>query len=470
MQEIPAFRHPHDHEAPERLRIVPWPDSPPGRFSFPPSHPYLEYCWVPILGPTGCLLWRRLATMATAQSSGAEIERAELASDMGVGAHGRRAILDRSLRRICDFGLARFEDEKTLLVKTGLPLLSPRHVRGLGTVPREAHERFTPQALRDSRDNPLLSAALSYAERGWPVLPLHPEEKAPDGKLVPRGLHDATCDERTIRAWWEASPRANIGIRTGGGIDVLDVDGPRSLLSDISASPIVPGALVETGRGFHLYFACGGLPSRAALLAGIDVKGAGGYVVAPPSIHPSGSQYRFVDPRSGEQLIGPPPGPFPAPPPALVELCRRSPNPLPAAEPVRIDASAYARVALEGECSAVASTPVGARNDRLNRAAFAAGTLVGSGVLDGAQATEHLVSAALRAGLPEAEARRTISSGLRAGSERPRDLSLAGERAENSAAVAHPTSSASLSRVPHQRPGFQSGSPTAMRPTRRPRL
>ncbi len=50
--------------------------------------------------------------------------------------------------------------------------------------------------------NPLLAAALEYARRGWPVLPLAPRGKAPLGALVPRGLNDATTDPERIRQWW----------------------------------------------------------------------------------------------------------------------------------------------------------------------------------------------------------------------------------------------------------------------------
>jgi hypothetical protein len=101
----------------------------------------------------------------------------------------------------------------------------------------------------------------------------------------------------------------------------------------------------------------------------------------------------------------------------------------PSRPPIRLDAGTYAAAALRGECVDVAATPEGSRNHRLNRAAFAAGTLVGAGALDDHQAVELLLGAALAVGLSETEARRTIASGLSAGRDRPRQLDSLGPAA-----------------------------------------
>ena len=274
-----------------------------------------------------------------------------------------------------------------------------------------------------SEANSHLAAALAYAEAGWPVFPVQPRAKAPDGRLAPHGLNDATCDPRRIRTWWSASPTANVGLRTGVGIDVLDIDGPLSLLTGAGHPPLPGAPLVHTGRGWHLYLASSGLPTRAAVIPGIDTRGAGGYVVAPPSRHPAGHRYHFVDPASGRALASHVPDRLPPAPDWLIRLARPLRPPGPAnPEPIRLDTAAYARAALAGECAAVAATPEGSRNHRLNRAAFAAGTLVGAGALDSSAATEALVGAAVASGLAESEARRTVASGLSAGVERPRQL------------------------------------------------
>jgi hypothetical protein len=72
-----------------------------------------------------------------------------------------------------------------------------------------------------------LAAALAYASAGIQVFPLAPRSKVP---LIParnggHGLHDATTNDVIIRSWWAATPRANIGLRTGIGFDVIDLDG-----------------------------------------------------------------------------------------------------------------------------------------------------------------------------------------------------------------------------------------------------
>ena len=82
--------------------------------------------------------------------------------------------------------------------------------------------------------------------------------------------------------------------------------------------------------------------------------------------------------------------------------------------------SAYGREALRREADAVASAPEGTRNDTLNRAAFSIGTLIGGGAIDRATAEAELMTAARSCGLSDAEARRTIASGLGSGVQQPR--------------------------------------------------
>lgn len=143
-------------------------------------------------------------------------------------------------------------------------------------------------------DSPVLAAALTYARRGWHVLPCVPGGKAPLGQLVPRGLHNATTDERTIRQWLAECPTMNLGIRTGAvsGLLVLDIDpahdGSDSLAGlELQHGRLPPTPLVLTGRGgFHHYFKHPGghVPNQIGSLgAGIDLKADNAYVVAPPS-------------------------------------------------------------------------------------------------------------------------------------------------------------------------------------------
>lgn len=147
-------------------------------------------------------------------------------------------------------------------------------------------------------------AALSYAERGWPVFPLSPGRKEP---LIARtaggnGFHDATTDPRKIDEWWHDFPEANIGNPPSEREVVIDVD-PRAG-GDASLDELAHrlGPLPETvttktgGGGWHYRFLIPqGTDLPARLAPGVDLKGGGsGYVVLPPSLHESGRLYLWV--------------------------------------------------------------------------------------------------------------------------------------------------------------------------------
>lgn len=139
-------------------------------------------------------------------------------------------------------------------------------------------------------------AALWYAERGHLVFPLRVGQKVP---ATAHGFKDATTDPATVRAWWTREPTYNIGLATGHRFDVIDVDGEdgtESLLNlDVEGLTPPTVGLVRTPRGFHLYIAPTGDGCATAVRPGIDYRGLGGYVVAPPSIV-EGSGYRWLDP------------------------------------------------------------------------------------------------------------------------------------------------------------------------------
>lgn len=133
----------------------------------------------------------------------------------------------------------------------------------------------------------LHAAALWYAGAGLHVFPLTPGSKIP----LPgsRGFKDATTDAEQITAWWSATPDLNIGIATGHLVDVVDVDGPAGVRTWIDLYDDLPYVLgkVSTPRpgGNHLYvIAVPGRGNKAGIMPGIDYRGTGGYVVAPPSV------------------------------------------------------------------------------------------------------------------------------------------------------------------------------------------
>jgi hypothetical protein len=144
----------------------------------------------------------------------------------------------------------------------------------------------------------LLSAALKLAERGMRVFPCRPQDKRP---ATAHGVLDATTDAGVIAAWWRQAD-FNIGIATGAasGIMVLDVDDLdaeaelRKLESTHGALPATVEAV--TARGRHLFFKWPKQDIRnsaSKIAPGIDVRGNGGYIIAPPSLHPSGKRYAW---------------------------------------------------------------------------------------------------------------------------------------------------------------------------------
>jgi hypothetical protein len=145
----------------------------------------------------------------------------------------------------------------------------------------------------------LLAAALVYAARGWPVFPVNGKEP-----LTARGFKDASLDPAGIRAWFDCYPEAGVAIATGAvsGLVVLDEDTPHGgggSLAQLSRLPETYTVLTG-GGGKHYYFAHPGEPvpcSAGKLGPGLDVRGDGGYVVAPPSVHASGRPYKMLHER-----------------------------------------------------------------------------------------------------------------------------------------------------------------------------
>lgn len=147
----------------------------------------------------------------------------------------------------------------------------------------------------------MLDHALEYARLGFRVMPLRPRAKVP---ATEHGCKDATTDEDTIRNWWTLWPRANIGIATGEGLVVVDIDNDKDKGKTGSDSlrtwERAHGELPETvtcltgSGGVHLYYwSPEQYRNAASLLPDVDIRADGGYVVAPPSVHPNGRTYEW---------------------------------------------------------------------------------------------------------------------------------------------------------------------------------
>lgn len=174
----------------------------------------------------------------------------------------------------------------------------------------------------------VLDAALSYARRGWSVIPMH----SPAGDGCSCGRFDCTAIGKhprirweaamhepataaAILGWWEQWPDANVGVVTGevSGVVVLDVD-PRhnggDTLIELESEwgpPPVTAVDITGGGGWHYWFASTGDPIPSVELGpGLDVKGQGGVAVAPPSRHASGRSYRWLVPPDSLDLAAAP--------------------------------------------------------------------------------------------------------------------------------------------------------------------
>jgi putative DNA primase/helicase len=331
--------------------------------------------------------------------------------------------------------------------------------------------------------NPCLEAALDYAARGWPVLPCSPQQKRPllaadkgaDGKAVrgTGGLSKATVDVDQIAAWWRKWPKAMVAVATGADrCFVLDFD-PRvdaetgevfelgalkaALEQQIGGDlPQSLTAITQSG-GVHVWLRWpddGGEPirNRGNLPEHVDVRGAGGYVIMPPSVMATGAAYRWMKGRGpGEVEIADAPA-------SLVALLRstggrsrpqadvagvaasgetHAGDAAPARGPARGNAHPvgdgdrkeiaqrkYALAALDNACRDVRTAGSGARNAQLNAAAFAVAQFVAAGVLDAGIARASIEAAARdNPGRDDAgQLAATIDSGWSAGLAQSRDM------------------------------------------------
>jgi hypothetical protein len=146
-----------------------------------------------------------------------------------------------------------------------------------------------------------MKAALDYGRLGWSVIPIEPRGKRP---LVRWQVYQHRHPDATeVAEWFRRWPDANIAVVTGivSGVVVLDLDPRHGADTSLQALEHKHGSIAETveartgGGGRHLYFAHPGeiLHNRVGLAPGVDLRGDGGYVVAPPSVHASGASYRW---------------------------------------------------------------------------------------------------------------------------------------------------------------------------------
>lgn len=308
---------------------------------------------------------------------------------------------------------------------------------------------------------PFLSAALAAARRGWPVFPVRAGNKCPAlhgydscphtgicAESHQKWEQRATTDPDRIRAAWSAGA-FNIGVATGpAGLVVIDLDQPKgpddqppppwnqpgvTTGEDVFAVlceraghrvPYDTHTVITPRGGVHLYYQApagvqlrntGGDTGRG-LGWHIDTRAHGGYVLAPGSTVGTGT-YRLLDDRD--------PAPLPG---WIVERLRPTPLP-PPARPVPVTSSRRARylqAAIDAETDKVTSAPPGQRNAALYAAAVALGQLAAGGALTESDVTDTLLRAAHKhigiGAYSARQAAQTITSGLRTGANRPRQV------------------------------------------------
>jgi hypothetical protein len=285
--------------------------------------------------------------------------------------------------------------------------------------------------------NTVKAAAVAYLLEGVSVIPLIGKKAA----IGWANYQNSRAINRDIVEWDRSRKLQNIGVVCGkvsGNLVVIDLDGAAAVAAFEAEFPQLCRSTftVRTNSGKHIYLYINQLPANRKVSLGtdhngIEIRGNGCYVVAPPSIHPDSHlpyvvcnhvpplripQLRLVaawlDALASENKPDSTPPP-PAPPPqyrhSFVEPGKiRSPR-------------AWTIAAVSNECRAVQTAREGMRNDRLNTAAYNLGQIVGIGWLTWNEAERVLADAAKGAGLGERESLNTIQSGLRKGSSEPRD-------------------------------------------------
>jgi putative DNA primase/helicase len=327
----------------------------------------------------------------------------------------------------------------------------------------------------------MCSAALQYARSGWPVFPCRERDEAYQVRGETRlrkakapytgaGVKDATTDEGVINGWWKRWPNAMIGVAMGhNGLFALDFDprvdpdtGEIFTLETLKAEleemigcplPVSLAAVTQSG-GVHVYLKQprdGGpeIRNRGNLPRHVDVRGIGGYVIAPPSVMTeTGGRYRWLSGRQGMEPV--------EAPARLIEILRskgggkassggsgemsRPSRPSPGGpeglDPQDQARRRYALTALDSELKELAATPIGGgRHGGRNRGIYFAALKLG-GYIPGGWLSESVVRASLldviRA-MPNNDdpqgAEKTMENGLRDGMASPHDMSGVGTRA-----------------------------------------
>lgn len=249
-------------------------------------------------------------------------------------------------------------------------------------------------------------------ELGFSVFPVKHGEKRPAVESW-KAYQTTKADFATVQGW--AAKRSNIGIATGAvsGLVVLDLDSAEAV-QEAERHGLPDTLTVKTGKGLHVYFQHPGgtVGNRAGVLPGWDIRGDGGYVVAPGSLHPSGASYEWQNPPGLFDLA-------PLPEWLLGLLTKPDTEAADNVRPIR-QSGAWTEAALRGELDSLLNAPEGNRNAALNVAAMKLAQLVAGGHLDEGEVKKRLHATAAAIGLEREEIAATIESGFSKGLTEPR--------------------------------------------------
>jgi hypothetical protein len=323
--------------------------------------------------------------------------------------------------------LATLADLPAWLAQRADPDDDPGPAPGPGTEPEPEPEPEEPTSGKAPSGLTAEAAARRYMALGWPVFVLgrskrpvancHPchkagrdHDKAACECLTCHGFYAATTDPGRLAAMLRRVPGGLLAIRTGrvSGLCVVDID-PRNG-GQLDHALMTPTATVATGGGgWHLYYRHPGGPTVPALpgRAGVDIKSDGGYVAAPPSIHPgTRRRYRWVGGRAVAEM-----------PPALRAALLPPPPPAALHGPVRPRGAggiSSPPALLAALLRAVEKAPEGRRRATLYGAARGAARMVTAGALTEAEARAALTAAGTAAAQTPREIRAAIDGAFAA--------------------------------------------------------
>lgn len=286
-----------------------------------------------------------------------------------------------------------------------------------------------------SHHQALLRNAVDYAAQGWPVFllgrskrPLANCPACPPGRdghdreacecLTCHGFYAATVDPDRFRAMLTAHPRGLLAIRTGtaSGLLVVDIDPAHG--GTLDPTVMTPTYTVATGGyGWHLYYQHPGTRTLSRPMPGrdgIDLKADGGYVVAPPSVHPVTHQaYRRVGDRPVNEMA-----------PPLLTVCQAEPAPTAAPTTLRPGTRATPTpggraisdptALLAATLNTVTRAPKGRRRVTLYGAARGVARLVATGTITTTDAINALTDVGRQAQQTDRQIRDAIRGGFNA--------------------------------------------------------